>query len=102
VTGAVATEEELLSPDYWVRHVRQPVRYADAVSALVGQNVGRYLELGPDGTLTALAQSGVPSDDGLLFTPLLHKTGPDESRKDVNLLGDTMAMRSLPANPRAS
>ncbi|WP_157876873.1 type I polyketide synthase, partial [Streptomyces graminilatus] len=52
VTGEAATAEELMSADYWVRHVRQPVRYADAVRVLAGQYVGRYLELGPDGTLT--------------------------------------------------
>ncbi|WP_189788844.1 acyltransferase domain-containing protein, partial [Streptomyces capitiformicae] len=30
VTGQAVTADELMSPDYWVRHVRQPVRYADA------------------------------------------------------------------------
>ncbi|MGW1290312.1 SDR family NAD(P)-dependent oxidoreductase, partial [Streptomyces sp. NPDC002586] len=60
VTGEAASAEELMSPEYWVRHVRQTVRYADAVRALADQNVTRYLELGPDGTLSALAQAVLP------------------------------------------
>ncbi|MGW5699270.1 polyketide synthase, partial [Streptomyces asiaticus] len=53
VSGAVAGEE-LCSPEYWVRHVRETVRFADGLDALREQGVGSFLELGPDGTLAAL------------------------------------------------
>ncbi|MFG2197185.1 SDR family NAD(P)-dependent oxidoreductase, partial [Streptomyces sp. NPDC048639] len=56
-----ATAEELCSPEYWVDHVRRTVRYADAVRTLADRNVTRHLELGPDGTLSALAQAALPS-----------------------------------------
>ncbi|MFI1711774.1 type I polyketide synthase [Streptomyces griseoruber] len=59
VTGEPATAEELCSPEYWVRHVRRPVRFADAVAALESEGVSRFLELGPDGTLTALAHASL-------------------------------------------
>ncbi|MEU3986570.1 SDR family NAD(P)-dependent oxidoreductase, partial [Streptomyces sp. NPDC026672] len=77
VTGQLAAAGELESADYWVRHVREAVRFADGVRTLADRGVTRYLELGPDGTLTALAQPCVPDADGALFTPTLHKTGPE-------------------------
>ncbi|MBN0049325.1 acyltransferase domain-containing protein, partial [Streptomyces actuosus] len=57
VTGQEITGDELTSPDYWMQHVRSTVRFADAVRALDGLGVCRFLELGPEGTLTALAQA---------------------------------------------
>ncbi|WP_086666764.1 type I polyketide synthase [Lentzea kentuckyensis] len=47
VTGELATS---FDADYWVRHVRDTVRFHAAVSTM---DVGRFLEIGPDGALTA-------------------------------------------------
>ncbi|MDC0773670.1 SDR family NAD(P)-dependent oxidoreductase [Streptomyces sp. HD] len=77
VTGKAATADEFMSPDYWVRHVRQPVRYADAVRTLAEQGTGRYLELGPDGTLTALAQASLDDSGTAVLVPALRKDRPE-------------------------
>ncbi|MFE5796135.1 SDR family NAD(P)-dependent oxidoreductase [Streptomyces sp. NPDC056503] len=73
VSGAPAGEEELTDPAYWVRQVREPVRFADALAALRAQSVGRFVEVGPDAALTATAPD-TP------FVPLLRRDR-DEARQ---------------------
>src|SRR5690606_21462532 len=47
VTGELATAEQLSSAEYWVRHVRQPVRFLDGIRTLEQHGVNVLLELGP-------------------------------------------------------
>ncbi|WP_374938417.1 type I polyketide synthase [Streptomyces sp. Ru62] len=58
VTGRLA--DELTSPDYWVRHVREAVRFHEGVTALAAEGATRFLEVGPDAVLATMAQDVVP------------------------------------------
>ncbi|MGY6654044.1 SDR family NAD(P)-dependent oxidoreductase [Amycolatopsis sp. TRM77291] len=59
---------DVADPAYWVAHVRETVRFGAAVKQLRADGVTKFLEIGPDAVLSALA-------DGI---PLLRK-GRDEA-----------------------
>ncbi|HEY8984547.1 MAG TPA: type I polyketide synthase, partial [Streptomyces sp.] len=54
-----ASAREVSAPEYWVEHVRRPVRFADQVRRLRDQGVTRFIEVGPDAVLAALGRECV-------------------------------------------
>ncbi|MGW1223891.1 type I polyketide synthase [Streptomyces sp. NPDC002530] len=86
VTGELAGDDELGCADYWVRHVRASVRFADAVRTLAAKGVHTFLELGPDAALTPLGPDCLAGTDEEVegaeppvFTAALRR-GRDEAR----------------------
>ncbi|MGK5674962.1 type I polyketide synthase [Micromonospora sp. URMC 106] len=77
VTGALADAEEIRSPEYWVRHVREAVRYADGVAALRAAGVDTFLEVGPQSVLTAMAADILPDDDAVLAVAVQRRDRPE-------------------------
>ncbi len=78
LTGRLATDE-LTDPGYWVSHVREAVRFADGIRTLADEGVTRFVEVGPDAVLTALAQQTLDSDadGGAVFAPVLRARTPE-------------------------
>ncbi|MFD9195588.1 SDR family NAD(P)-dependent oxidoreductase [Streptomyces phaeochromogenes] len=78
VTGEIATAEELEDPEYWVTHARQTVRYLDAVRTLEAEGVTRFIELGPDGVLSAVTESCLAgTGEETVVIPVLRPDGPE-------------------------
>lgn len=47
---------EMSSPDYWVRHIIEPVRFSSAVAALLAETCDIAIEIGPQPHASAMAQ----------------------------------------------
>ncbi|MCX4673472.1 type I polyketide synthase [Streptomyces sp. NBC_01381] len=77
VTGKVLSGQEACSPRYWVRQLREAVRFFDAVRCLEQEGAADFVELGPDGVLSALVSAGAERDPGLV-APVLRADRPEQ------------------------
>jgi acyl transferase domain-containing protein/Zn-dependent alcohol dehydrogenase/NADP-dependent 3-hydroxy acid dehydrogenase YdfG/acyl carrier protein len=73
ITG-VAAGEDIATPDYWVKHVLAPVRFAAGTQALHERGCNAYIEIGPRPVLLGLARQCLP-DARAAWLPSLR---PDE------------------------
>ncbi|WP_343967939.1 type I polyketide synthase, partial [Streptosporangium amethystogenes] len=76
VTGGPVDAAYLCSPEYWVDHVTRPVRFADAIRAAGAAGAETFLELGPDGGLSALVHQNL---SGPVAFPILRKDRGEEA-----------------------
>ncbi|WP_079151742.1 type I polyketide synthase [Streptomyces sp. RTd22] len=79
LTGDVVSAEEITTPDFWVRHVREAVRFSDGISALHAAGVGVFVEVGPGGALSSM---GAETVSDAVFVPVL-RAGRPEARAFV-------------------
>ncbi|MFD0417097.1 type I polyketide synthase [Streptomyces sp. NPDC127108] len=80
LTGLLATPEELKDPGYWVRHIREAVRFHDGLGTFAAQGVSSFFELGPDSVLTAMAHDTITDPDaqaGLVAAVRKDRPEPD-------------------------
>ncbi|MER5363422.1 SDR family NAD(P)-dependent oxidoreductase, partial [Streptomyces sp. NPDC002785] len=76
LTGSSVSATEICTPDHWVRHVREAVRFTDGIGRLQEYGVSTYVEIGPGGVLTAMAQDCVTAGTAA-FVPLLRAERPE-------------------------
>ncbi|WP_329619727.1 type I polyketide synthase [Streptomyces sp. NBC_01255] len=107
LTGRLAAGDDLRTASYWTDQVRGAVRFADAVGTLVEQGVTTFVELGPDGVLTALADGlidrtangpdeGNGASEAVAAVPVLRRDQP-EDRTLITALG-RLHVRGVPVN----
>ncbi|MEV0363775.1 type I polyketide synthase [Nocardia fusca] len=93
VSGAVA-ETELTTPEYWVRQVREGVRFAPGVDTLLTTGTRRFVELGPDAVLTAMTRQCLAVDPELEARSVVAaaaRRGTDEVAWFTTFLGTVFA-----------
>ncbi|XVQ06198.1 SDR family NAD(P)-dependent oxidoreductase [Spirillospora sp. CA-255316] len=76
LTGRLADPQEVTTPEYWVRHVRETVRFCDGVRALEAEGVTRFVEIGPSAVLSATGPECLDAGGGG-FVPLSRKDEPE-------------------------
>ena len=89
VTGARATDAELTSAEYWTNHLRDTVRFSDALETITKLDAPLLLEVGPGQTLITLAKQ---SKEGRALTALsslpVPKDNLDSYKNTLNTLGE--------------
>ncbi|WUI04265.1 SDR family NAD(P)-dependent oxidoreductase [Spirillospora sp. NBC_00431] len=93
LTGEPAADEDITDPGYWVRHVREAVRFHHGIGSLLASGVTTFIELGPGGTLTAMAAETVAGDadgTGRTLIPAL-RGGEPEAQAVLTALARTHA-----------
>ncbi|NEP49754.1 MAG: SDR family NAD(P)-dependent oxidoreductase, partial [Moorea sp. SIO3C2] len=78
VTG-VKADEQIATAQYWVNHIRQPVRFAHSMEALSELGYDCFLEIGPKPILLGMGRQCLPEGTGV-WLPSLRPTVDDEQQ----------------------
>lgn len=85
LTGALATGDDLVTAYYWRRHLRQPVRFADAFATVHEMGARAHIETGPHPTLLNMGRHIVDEADGTWLPSL--RRGHDDLAIVLGSLG---------------
>ncbi|MFF8911981.1 type I polyketide synthase [Streptomyces sp. NPDC015032] len=59
LTGQVARWRDISKPDYWVRHIAEPVDFAAGMRTVARRGRHAFIEIGPSATLSSLAKENL-------------------------------------------
>ncbi|MEH2296107.1 SDR family oxidoreductase [Nostoc sp.] len=82
VSGTWITVAEATDPKYWVKHLRQTVRFSEGITELIKTQERIFLEVGPGRTLSTFVKQH-HQDKLLVLTSIRH---PQEQQSDVAFL----------------
>ena len=86
LTGAAATGDDLITAGYWRRHLRQPVRFADAFVAVHGLGARAFIETGPHPTLINMGRHIVDETPDLDPADLVWLPSLRRGRHDLDVV----------------
>jgi acyl transferase domain-containing protein len=95
LTGQRAEEEAITRPDYWKRHVREPVRFEAAIRAAEQEGCRIFVEVGPQPVLLGMGARCLPGS-AAAWVPSLRKDR-EAGRQVLESLGALHA-RGCPVN----
>lgn len=87
LTGQWIGASEATDPQYWARHLRRTVRFADGMALLAARPGQAYLEVGPGTALSALARRRAAGAADPAVAAMRHRQDPGD---DVKCLLDAV------------
>jgi len=75
VSGQPA-DQTIASAEYWAKHIRQPVRFADSMDYLYNQGFRWFLEVGPQPVLIGMGKQCI-TDPSCVWLSSLRQAAPD-------------------------
>ncbi|MFH8350472.1 type I polyketide synthase, partial [Streptomyces sp. NPDC018045] len=94
LTGEPATGDDLRTPDYWVREIREGVRFCTAVRTLEAAGVTAFVELAPGSVLVPSVQDSLTTLEQPLLLSLLRS-----GHSEVQALAEGVATASAHGVP---
>jgi len=86
--GQWAKATEIISPQYWINHLRQTVHFSDGLATLLATNDSIFLEVGPGQTLATFARRHPAKNKShFIYSSLRH---PKETTQDVAFILTTL------------
>ena len=95
VTGLLAGEE-LCTPGYWCRQVREPGQFSNAIVNLIKDGARIILEVGAKPTLTAIGQQCVSGSDPVMWLPTMRE-GRSNWEQAIESFGE-LFVRGVPVD----
>ncbi|MDP4180244.1 MAG: aminotransferase class III-fold pyridoxal phosphate-dependent enzyme [Bacillota bacterium] len=75
LTGKKAEPSEIMSPEYWLNHITNPVRFYDAIKTIEKEGPQIFVEIGAKAILSGFTQESIDKKD-ILCLPSLRDSKP--------------------------
>nr|ABB80392.1 nonribosomal peptide synthetase - polyketide synthase hybrid [Lysobacter lactamgenus] len=103
LSGALATADQATDPEYWVRHLRGTVRFADGLDALLAPGAALkpecvLIEVGPGQVLSSLARRRLRGSAHVAMPALGRSAAPDEDARALHRCLAQLWQRGLPVD----